>query len=155
MMRELKKSSPALLPMVQSIDMPGEIRILVFTLTLWLSGILSWAQVVEIPLDHSKLNSTNLRTGQVQVKDTLELPFWDDFSTSLLIPDSSRWIVGENVNVNKGRGLNAPSMNVATFDGTDRSGIPYADTDANGPADSLISQPINLDNIPVNLRNTL
>ena len=71
------------------------------------------------------------------------------------MPDSTKWLVGENVNINKGRGLAPPSLNVATFDGTDKQGIPYSEMDISGPADSLISQPINLSAIPIALRNTL
>ncbi|MDH3708248.1 MAG: T9SS type A sorting domain-containing protein [Cyclobacteriaceae bacterium] len=100
-------------------------------------------------------NPQALQKHATQAVDTLELPFWDDFSSSSLIPDSTLWLYGINVNVNPGRGLRPPSLQVATFDGTDVNGVPYSTTDERGPADSLVSQPINLGNIDIGLRNTL
>ncbi len=125
------------------------------TATLWCVGATLWGQVIEVPILNRSNHSANSRTQQTQAIDTLDLPFWDDFSKSLLVPDSTKWLVGENVNINKGRGLNPPSINVATFDGTDKQGIPYSEMDINGPADSLVSQPIDLSGIPLVLRNTL
>ena len=109
-----------------------------------------WGQILEYPLKNSRLHKQ-----ATQAIDTLDLPFWEDFSTSKLVPDSSLWLYGINVNVNPGAGLNPPSLNVATFDGTDVNGIPYSELDERGPADSLVSQPIDLGNIDIGLRNTL
>lgn len=121
---------------------------------LWNIHVVSWGQVIEVPLKHRQ-NSKNLRTQYHQALNTLTLPFWDDFSTSSLLPDSTKWLVGADVNINRGRGLNPPSLNVATFDGTDQFGIPYSESDEEGPADSLVSQPIDLSNIQISLRNTI
>ena len=79
-------------------------------------------------------------------KDTLELPFFDDFSESNLYPDSLRWL-NNQVYVNNHFPFRPPTINVATFDGLDSKGSPYNKTinkDFSGPGDSLISQPINL-----------
>ena len=47
-----------------------------------------------------------------------ELPFFDDFSTSSLSPDTNLWMPSSNnVFVVEGIGLNAPSINVAVLDG--------------------------------------
>ncbi len=111
----------------------------------------SWGQMMEYPLK----NHRALQKHATQAVDTLELPFWEDFSSSSLIPDSTLWLYGINVNVNPGRGLRPPSLQVATFDGTDVNGVPYSTIDERGPADSLVSQPINLGSIDLGLRNTL
>ena len=131
-----------------------ELRRLIFSIALltW-SGAL-WGQVIEVPLKH-RSGSEAFRTQKIQLIDTLSLPFWDDFSSSQLIPDSSKWLVGADVNINRGRGLNPPSINVATFDGTNQYGVPYSDMDLRGEADSLVSQPIDLSTIPIGLKSTL
>jgi len=79
-------------------------------------------------------------------RDTLELPFFDDFSESNLYPDSLRWL-NNQVYVNNHFPYHPPTINVATFDGLDSEGNPYNNTinkDYSAPGDSLISQPINL-----------
>ncbi len=124
-----------------------------FTLLLLFSLHFAWGQVVEYPL-YQKGNES-LANRATQVIDTLTLPFWDDFSDSSLLPDSTRWLFGANVHVNPGRGLRPPSLNVATFDGTDQQGVPYSILDERGEADSLVSQPINLSNIAAGLQSTL
>lgn len=135
--------------------MYNELRRLILTSALWSLSIILYGQVTEVPIFKDRIRSENLRTQKLQAIDTLDLPFWEDFSTSLGVPDSTKWLYGENVNINKGRGLNPPSINVATFDGTDKQGLPYSDMDISGPSDSLVSQPINLSIIPSSLRNTL
>ena len=76
----------------------------------------------------------------------LSLPFFEDFTGYQSYPDSSRWTDFE-VYVNNTMGLNPITRGVATFDGLDKYGIPY-DSFSNinyRYADSLTSQPINLD----------
>ncbi|WP_333820650.1 T9SS type A sorting domain-containing protein [Ohtaekwangia sp.] len=97
----------------------------------------------------------------------LSLPFWDDFSftpidnpadTNANYPLDSIWINSESVWINEGVGVNAPSINVATFDGLNSAGLPYSDVIlANGLRDSLTSQPIDLSETGVALgeRNSL
>lgn len=79
------------------------------------------------------------------ITDTLNLPFFDDFSTSSVYPDASLWI-NNAVFINPDFPINPPSINVATFDGLDPMGNAYEDIDASffGAADTLISQPIDL-----------
>ena len=135
--------------------MRNELRGLFLITTLWTFSNFLWGQVIEVPLTKPGSSKSAFRSQNTSAINILSLPFWDDFSTSTLVPDSTKWLVGNNVNINRGRGLNPPSINVATFDGTDKFGIPYGDVNASGPADSLVSQSIDLSNIQVNLRNTL
>lgn len=77
----------------------------------------------------------------------LKLPFFDDFSTARnQQPDPALWQVGRNVYVNNTLTVNHPSVNVATFDGVQASGRPYdlTNPNADGPTDTLTSQPIDL-----------
>ncbi len=86
----------------------------------------------------------HLRTTDVDSAQ-LELPFWDDFSTSYLFPDTSLWVNSQNVNIQTGIGILPPSINVAVFDGADQYGNPYSSQPtAEGIGDSLVSRFINL-----------
>lgn len=79
----------------------------------------------------------------VKNTDTLELPFFDDFSKTVVYPDSTLW---ENnyVFVNNDFGLNPPTVGVATFDMLDEKGCIYENASSSGfYADSLTSFPIN------------
>jgi hypothetical protein len=74
--------------------------------------------------------------------DTLYLPFVEDFSKSEVYPDLSRWM-DQKVYINNTFGKDAPSINVATFDGLDSLGLPYSNSQsAYGFADTLTSRPI-------------
>lgn len=74
------------------------------------------------------------------------IPFLDDFSSSNIIPDSQKW-VNRLVFVNNRFPLNQPSINVATFDGLNRVGVPYGF--GRGYCDTLTSLPIRLDGLNV------
>lgn len=129
---------------------------LLFLAFLWGLGLK--AQVVEFPIGggaQEKKSTSTTRFLNIQALDTLPLPFWDDFSATLGTPDSSQWLSSENVNINRGRGLNPPSIHVATFDGTDRSGIPYGSGEDSGSADTLTSQAIDLSNLTTGQQNSL
>ncbi|MDC0579392.1 T9SS type A sorting domain-containing protein [Bacteroidia bacterium] len=98
---------------------------------------------LETNTSYSFESKTKNKFGQ---KDTLDLPFFDDFSESHLYPDSSKWL-NNQVYVNNHFPYHPPTINVATFDGLNAQGLPYNNTinkDKSGPGDSLISQPINL-----------
>ncbi len=78
----------------------------------------------------------------------LNLPFWDDFSTYTGSPDTSLWMAGSGVYVNRTHGINPPTLGVATFDGATANGGLYStDPNAIGLADTLVSKPILLGNI--------
>ncbi|MEO1049506.1 MAG: T9SS type A sorting domain-containing protein [Bacteroidota bacterium] len=91
---------------------------------------------------------TNQRTEGV---NPLSLPFWDDFSFTKFRPDDSLWVNSANVRVSPGLGINAPTINVATFDGLDSLGRPYSqDQFADGSTDMLTSCPIDMSGIDEN-----
>ncbi len=78
-------------------------------------------------------------------QDTIQLPFFDDFTTYNIFPDNTRWTDNE-VYVNNTMGVDPPTRGVATLDALDAHGIPY-DTSDNSHllfADSLTSVPIDL-----------
>jgi len=118
---------------------------------------LSYAQVTTYPIQENavlqnfhKANPTYQFQGILKSKfgkrDTLELPFFDDFSESNLYPDSTKWL-NNQVYINNDFPIQPPTFNVATFDVLDANGIPYRGTinkDLSTFGDSLISQPINL-----------
>ncbi|GAB3520065.1 hypothetical protein GCM10027442_42520 [Emticicia fontis] len=83
---------------------------------------------------------------QTAYSQTVQIPFFDDFSTTIgPNPDSKLWING-GTSINNTFPLNQPSKNVATFDGRNAVGLPYDYTNqlAYGLTDSLTSRPINL-----------
>ena len=90
----------------------------------------------------------------------MKLPFWDDFSfnatsaANIFYPNDTLWENSQRVWVNNSMGINPPSINVATFDGYDSIGKPYAVNDvlAKGFADRMTSRPLRLDLVPVALR---
>ena len=88
--------------------------------------------------------STNARTESDTI--VLKLPFYDDFSKKMGIPDTALWERNGGVFVNNTMGVNPPSQNVATFDGVDYKGEPYnfvAPT-SSGFADYLVSHRIDM-----------
>ena len=107
------------------------------------------AQIVERPLPNvlKKQNSTAISSinQPAQIQSTVNIPFWEDFSTSFQVPSETKWSNSENVRISNGLGVNAPSLNVAVFDGVDINGAPYnASSLLNGATDSLTSQLVDL-----------
>jgi len=91
------------------------------------------------------VRSTGLFHARIAQEDTLELPFWDDFSGDSNTPDPAFWLEGGNVYVNQTLGVNPPTLGVATLDGARNNGGIYdQDPFLSGKADSLVSKPINL-----------
>jgi hypothetical protein len=103
-----------------------------------------------------------------QQADAKALPFFDDFSGTRTNdgseganqPVDSLWKNAKNktVWINDGLALNAPSVNVATFDGLDSAFLPYSQQLlVNGMRDSLVSRPILLgeSSVPVAERPTV
>jgi len=113
-----------------------------------------FAQLTIFPL-HSK-SAPNARTSK-QAATTITLPFWDDFSNSSGILDTTWWLPESQVQVisNLGVGIDPPTLGVVTFDGINALGIPYQNTPSSGPVDSLVSQPIDMTQVATNLRNTV
>lgn len=89
--------------------------------------------------------NSNKKLGKWGTPDTLEIPFFEDFTSTLMYPDSSRW-QDNFVFVNRDFGVNPPSYGVATFDFLDENGKPYSsiEKESVAPGDTLTSQFINL-----------
>lgn len=92
------------------------------------------------------------------------LPFWDDFSLNKFdglrntaYPNDTLWEYSQRVWVNDHMGINPPSIYVATFDGYDSLGKPYAKNDilAKGFADRLTSRPLRMDLVAQANRNNV
>lgn len=82
---------------------------------------------------------------------TLNLPFFEDFSTAsgrpgIDRPDATLWQPGSGVYINNTMAINQPTVNVASFDGLMANGRPYVQNSplAQGYTDTLASLPINL-----------
>lgn len=84
-------------------------------------------------------------------------PFYDDFSAALGIPDTSKWVAGSGAYINLHYGINAPTLGVATLDGLNSSGTPYAfdSPSALGLADELASKHLDLSEITASENLTL
>lgn len=77
----------------------------------------------------------------------LPLPFFDDFTTPGTTPGSTYWQNG-GAYINNRYGYEPISRKVATFDGLNAVGSPYAENSVGaGPSDTLTSQPILLGNL--------
>jgi len=89
-------------------------------------------------------NSVSEKSAAV-AQDTAFLPFFDDFSVHSVWPNQERWIDSSTF-VNFNFGINPPTVGMVTFDGLDKRGNPYDNTNANanGLCDELTSMPLNL-----------
>ncbi|GAB4020921.1 T9SS type A sorting domain-containing protein [Spirosoma koreense] len=92
-----------------------------------------------------------LSSGLTFAQTTLNLPFFDDFSTAsgrpgLDQPDPTRWQPGSGVYINNTLAINPPTVNVASFDGLKANGLPYVQNNplSQDYTDTLTSLPINL-----------
>lgn len=80
-------------------------------------------------------------------KIPLQLPFFDDFKSASVYPDSSKW-VGKSAFVNNSFCYLPPDRGVVTFDALDSTGNVYSTaTSTPSVADILTSQPIRLDSL--------
>jgi hypothetical protein len=89
---------------------------------------------------------TELKTKGIN--DTLDLPFFDDFSLSLIYPADTLWADNE-VYINNTHALEQLSLGVATFDALNSSGYIYDHASTiSFEADHLTSNPIDLEGGP-------
>ena len=84
----------------------------------------------------------NART--MAVSDPLYLPFWDDFSFA---GSDTLWISNRGVSINTSWAISAPTINVATFDGSDDLGQSYSVSGQNQINDRLTSRTLLLDGL--------
>lgn len=112
------------------------------------------AQLIVQPLKTEIVENARISSSQNQ---TITLPFWDDFSTSIGKLDTTWWTVGsqQQVLIKSGIGIDPPSLGVVTFNGVNVIGQPYLPSPTDGGVDSLVSQYIDLTQVPSNLRNTV
>jgi hypothetical protein len=77
--------------------------------------------------------------------DTVQLPFFDDFTTTGVYPDMTYWMDSQAY-VNTSFPISPPSYGVATLDNLNKKGAPYRGLSGNsrGASDSLTSRYINL-----------
>jgi Secretion system C-terminal sorting domain len=99
------------------------------------------------------LSKGTLRT---QLMDPMPLPFWDDFSFAGKAGDTL-WRNKEAVRITNGIGIRPRSLGVATFDGIDKDGFPYAlsATVGNGFTDTLLSRSIDLASVAFTNRDSV
>jgi hypothetical protein len=110
------------------------------------------AQLQYLPIATNGQNSA--RVDSISY-DTLSLPFWDDFSGSNQI-DHSLWRYGEDVFISNTQSIQAPTKNVASFDGLNFLGHPHnVASEYNGAGDSLVSHSIDLSQLPEAVINTV
>jgi len=96
----------------------------------------------------SKARSVHERTKGTAAEDTLELPFFDDFSTTTVFPDNNKWI-DDFAFINDTYSNDQITVGMATLDAIDADGNLYERATTEGfEADHLTSKPINLDYSP-------
>ena len=93
---------------------------------------------------HPQWNS-NQKLAKWQKQDTIKIPFFDDFVSTKVYPDSTKWY-NNYVYVNNDFAIKPPSYGVATFDDLDSKGNPYQELNDQtfGACDTLLSLAINL-----------
>ena len=88
-----------------------------------------------------------IETGLRTRSEVLQLPFFDDFTTTDVLTNTVKW-QNNNVLVNSGFPLFPTNYNAATFDVLDKTGKVYSHAISSPfAADSLISKPISLKNL--------
>ncbi|RLD68440.1 MAG: hypothetical protein DRI95_03065 [Bacteroidetes bacterium] len=127
---------------------------LIIFIFVYQTGYLLNAQEILIPLNENPKLKEYLKVKSSfknhKATDTLELPFYDDFSSSNLYPNPKLW-ADSFAFVNSSYPDLPPSIGVATLDAIDEKGEFYsgAGYDISFIADYLSTQPINL-NYPGN-----
>lgn len=147
---EIKLFLPVLLRFYSKISVQKSLLLILFTLISYsASAQLKLKRsgntvLYNYSVTHPRWNHAN-SLNKLSRKDTLKLPFLEDFVSTKVYPDSTRWF-NNFVFVNNDFPVNPPSYGVATFDDLDSKGKPYADLNplTFGACDSLLSLAINL-----------
>src|SRR5450759_2656585 len=123
-------------------------QIILYFVLLNVCLIISPAQEVVTGLQSNySITKTRVKQGKnkaIITSDTLELPFFDDFSGQSVFPDSKKWL-DDFVFINNTYSDRQITIGIATFDALDNSGRLYETASSSGfKADQLTSQPVNL-----------
>jgi hypothetical protein len=115
----------------------------------------AYSQLVEIGLQENPALIKHIRENPAIFhksslsNDTLELPFFDDFSSYSIFPADTTW-ADRDVFVNTGYAVAPPSIGVATLDALDYTGaLHQTATSSQFESDHLTSLPIDLSGISV------
>lgn len=123
-------------------------KIILYFIFLNICLVLSSAQEVVTGLQSnwaitSSKDNTKINKG-LSASDTLELPFFDDFSGRSIFPDNKKWI-DQNVFINNTYSDSQITIGIATFDALNSIGRLYETASTTGfKADELTSKPLNL-----------
>ena len=126
----------------------------IFSVLLIIASFIGWSQTKLKQNGNSTLTiysnthphwNSNSKLYKWQKKDTLKIPFFDDFISTKVYPDSTKWF-NNYVYINNDFGVNPPSYGVASFDDLDSKGNPYQELNdqTSGACDTLSSLAINL-----------
>lgn len=124
-------------------------RIVLATLLVLHCCNILFGQGIRISPLHSAERNVSISSVELhlsKITDTLDLPFFDNFTTDKGYPSYNRW-ADNQVWVNNTFPINQPDYNVATFDHLNPNGQPWKgllNKTTFVYADSLTSQPINL-----------
>ncbi|MCK4661562.1 MAG: T9SS type A sorting domain-containing protein [Bacteroidales bacterium] len=122
----------------------------IFLLTIIFTFKISCQEVLTNLIDNPVLKNVSVNNYKYSDKtsstDTIELPFFDDFSLSFPYPDASLWI-DKFVYINSSYPVNPPSVGVATLDALNFDGSQYNNDSifSSFIADIFTSKPINLE----------
>ncbi len=95
--------------------------------------LIAKSQLSVVPFEHNKLHAQPAAKMTASVhEDTINLPFFDNFSESHIYPDSSKWLSSSGTFISNRFCENPPSPNCATFDGLTIEGTPYFFPEFNG-----------------------
>lgn len=122
-------------------------RIILILLLMLFQSQLLYAQLKLVPLGSYAGFEENDEEAHLRTEASLNLPFFDDFSTAgSASPSTKNWLPGSGVYINNTLTNNHPSLNIATFDGLNATGAPYNVVNPLNQnfTDTLTSQPINL-----------
>jgi len=118
----------------------GSLILLLHSLTAWSQEVLTGLEINQ-PVRESYQQRPSLKSDAGSM---LELPFFDDFSTSAVYPDSEKWS-DRYAFINDDYPVNPVSVGVATLDAIDHTGSLYQHaTTLPFLADRLTSQSLNL-----------
>lgn len=99
--------------------------------------------LTENPVIKEYLRNRPAVLKSARAPEMLGLPFFEDFSTSNVVPDPAKW-ADENAFVNNSFGFEPVSIGVATLDAIDANGEVYSVNNLPVSSDVLTSQPFDL-----------